>query len=136
MKTNWKLWCKFAAVRAIKTIAQTAAALIAVGYVMSDIDWPTVGSSALLAGILSILTSIAGLPEVELSEKAEDNERCYVNAIRNENELREELYPPETYEQWGKYKKEKYPVNQNDIAFRSENISEASRVVTEEDHDA
>ena len=136
MKTNWKLWVKCALIRAVKTIAQTAVALIGVGSVMEDIDWVRIGSAAVLAGILSILTSIAGLPEVELAEKAEDNESCYVNAIRNENELREALYPPETYEQWGKYTKEKCPVNQNDIAFRSENISEANRVVTEEGYDA
>ena len=62
---NWKIWFKAAAVRAIKTIAQTAVSLIGVGAVMSDIDWLMVGSASLLAGILSILTSVAGLPEVK-----------------------------------------------------------------------
>lgn len=60
-----KTWFKCAGIRAIKTIAQTAVALISVGTVMSDINWIQVGSASLLAGILSILTSIAGLPEVE-----------------------------------------------------------------------
>lgn len=60
-----KSWFKCAGIRALKTIAQTAVALISVGTVMSDINWIQVGSASLLAGILSILTSIAGLPEVE-----------------------------------------------------------------------
>lgn len=60
-----KKWVKAASVRAVKTIAQTAVALISVGTIMSDIDWVQVGSASLLAGILSVLTSIAGLPEVE-----------------------------------------------------------------------
>ena len=68
MKTNWKLWVKAALVRCIKTVAQCAVSLIGVGAVMSDIDWVMVGSASLLAGILSILTSIAGLPEVEKTE--------------------------------------------------------------------
>lgn len=60
-----KKWIKAAGIRAVKTIAQTAASLIGVGAVMSDIDWVMVGSAALLAGILSMLTSVAGLPEVK-----------------------------------------------------------------------
>ncbi len=62
---NWKNWAKAAGVRAIKTVAQTAVSLVGVGTVMSDIDWMVVGSASLLAGILSILTSIAGLPELK-----------------------------------------------------------------------
>lgn len=62
---NWKIWIKAAAVRAVKTVAQTAVSLIGVGAVMSDIDWLMVGSASLLAGILSLLTSVAGLPEVK-----------------------------------------------------------------------
>ena len=65
---NWKTWIKAASVRAIKTVAQTAVSLIGVGAVMSDIDWLMVGSASLLAGILSILTSVAGLPEVKEAE--------------------------------------------------------------------
>lgn len=64
-KANFKKWFKAAFVRAVKTVAQTAVALIGVGTVMSDIDWITVGSASLLSGILSLLTSIAGIPEVE-----------------------------------------------------------------------
>lgn len=65
---NWKLWLKAAIVRAVKTIAQTAVSLVGVGAVMADIDWIMVGSASLLAGILSILTSVAGLPEVKQTE--------------------------------------------------------------------
>lgn len=60
-----KNWFKAAGVRAIKTVCQTAVALISVGTVMSDIDWTMVASASLLSGILSILTSLAGLPECE-----------------------------------------------------------------------
>ena len=85
-------WWKCAAIRAVKTMAQTAVALIGVGSVMSDIDWLRVASASVLAGILSLLTSVAGLPEVELAKLAEDTEKCYVHAVKNENELREEHY--------------------------------------------
>lgn len=61
----FKTWLRAAAIRAIKTVAQSAAALIGVGTVMSDINWMQVLSASILAGILSILTSVAGLPEVE-----------------------------------------------------------------------
>jgi hypothetical protein len=60
-----KNWIKCAGVRAIKTMAQTAVSLITVGATMSEIDWAVVGSASLLAGILSILTSVAGLPETK-----------------------------------------------------------------------
>lgn len=63
--TNWKLWIKAAGVRAIKTVAQTAVATIGTCAVMGDVNWLMVGSAALLAGILSLLTSVAGLPEVK-----------------------------------------------------------------------
>ena len=72
MKKNFKLWLKCAGIRALKTIAQSMIALISVGTLMSDINWAQVGSASLLAGILSILTSIAGIPEVEMVE--EENE--------------------------------------------------------------
>ena len=60
-----KKWIKCAGVRAIKTMAQTAVSLIGVGTVMSEINWLMVASASILAGILSILTSVAGLPEVK-----------------------------------------------------------------------
>ena len=62
---DWKLWWKAAGVRAIKTVAQTAVATIGTSAVLSEVNWLMVGSSALLAGILSLLTSVAGLPEIE-----------------------------------------------------------------------
>lgn len=62
---DWKMWWKAAGVRAIKTVAQTAVATIGTSAVISEVNWLMVGSSALLAGILSLLTSIAGLPEVD-----------------------------------------------------------------------
>lgn len=64
MKVKFKDWIKAAGVRAIKTVAQTAAATIGTSAVMGEVNWVMVGSAALLAGILSLLTSIAGLPEL------------------------------------------------------------------------
>lgn len=63
----WKKWAKAAAVRAVKTMAQTAVATIGTTAMMSEVDWMMVGSTAVLAGILSVLTSVAGLPEVDES---------------------------------------------------------------------
>lgn len=63
-----KTWLKAAGIRAIKTIAQTAVATIGTSVAMGDVNWSMVGSASLLAGILSILTSIAGLPEVDKKE--------------------------------------------------------------------
>ena len=60
-----KKWWEASLNRCIRTVAQTAVALIGVGTVMSDVDWLMVASASLLSGILSILTSIAGLPEVK-----------------------------------------------------------------------
>lgn len=68
MKYDFKSWLKCAGIRAIKTVAQTAVSLVGVGAVMSDVDWTMVGSASLLAGILSLLTSVAGLPEMNESE--------------------------------------------------------------------
>lgn len=65
---NWKLWIKAAGVRAIKTVAQTAVATIGTSVAMGEVNWLMVGSASLLAGILSLLTSIAGLPEVQDGE--------------------------------------------------------------------
>lgn len=65
---NWKTWLKAAGIRAIKTVAQTAVATIGTSAVMGEVNWVAVGSASLLAGILSLLTSVAGLPEVRESE--------------------------------------------------------------------
>ena len=60
-----KTWLKAAAIRAIKTVAQTAIATIGTTAVVSEVNWLVVGSASLLAGVLSLLTSVAGLPEVK-----------------------------------------------------------------------
>ena len=65
MKANFILWLKAAAVRAVKTLAQTAVATIGTTAMLSEVDWVLVASASALAGILSILTSVAGLPEVK-----------------------------------------------------------------------
>ena len=67
-KVFTKEWLKAAAIRAIKTVAQTAVATIGTAAVIGEVDWLMVGSSALLSGVLSLLTSIAGLPEVKTVE--------------------------------------------------------------------
>lgn len=65
MSNKLKTWVKCAGIRAIKTVAQTAVATIGTSACMGEVNWIMVGSASLLSGILSILTSIAGLPEVE-----------------------------------------------------------------------
>lgn len=60
-----KKWWKAAGVRAVKTVAQAAVAVIGTMAMLFQVDWLVVGSTALLAGVLSLLTSVAGLPEVE-----------------------------------------------------------------------
>ena len=70
MREFWKKWIKAAAVRAVKTIAQAAVASIGAAVVISEVDWKYIVSASLLAGILSLLTSLAGLPEVEMEEKS------------------------------------------------------------------
>ena len=64
MKSNFKQWIKAAGIRAVKTVAQTAVATIGTAAVLGEVNWIAVGSAALLAGVLSLLTSVAGLPEV------------------------------------------------------------------------
>ena len=61
---NWKAWIKAAGIRALKTVAQTAVATIGVSKMISEVDWIVVVSTSLLAGLLSLLTSLAGIPEV------------------------------------------------------------------------
>lgn len=65
-----KRWWKAAGIRAIKTVAQTAVALIPVAVSVEEVDWLRVAGTAILAGIVSMLTSLAGLPEVEEEERA------------------------------------------------------------------
>jgi hypothetical protein len=62
---DFKQWIKAAGIRAIKTVAQTSIATIGTSAVMGEVNWIAVGSASLLAGILSLLTSIAGLPEIK-----------------------------------------------------------------------
>ena len=63
MKRCWKDWIRKAGIRALKTVAQTAVAAIGTSVVISEINWMLVGSTSLLAGALSLLTSLAGIPE-------------------------------------------------------------------------
>ncbi len=65
MKTDFLKWLKAAGVRAVKTVAQAAVATIGSSALFSEVDWKVVVSASLLAGILSLLTSVAGLPELE-----------------------------------------------------------------------
>lgn len=67
-KNTWKNWLKAAGIRAVKTVAQTAIATIGTSAVISSVDWVMVASASALAGILSLLTSIAGLPELKTEE--------------------------------------------------------------------
>lgn len=64
VSVDTKKWAKAAGVRAVKTMAQTAVATIGTAAVMGDVSWPMVASAAALAGVLSALTSVAGIPEV------------------------------------------------------------------------
>ena len=66
---DWKKWAKAAGVRAVKTVAQTAVATIGTSAAMGEVNWVMVASSSALAGVVSLLTSVAGLPE--LNEGAE-----------------------------------------------------------------
>lgn len=68
---NWKKWMKKAGVRAVKTMAQTAVALLPAAATIQQVDWITVSGTATLAGVASLLTSLAGLPELQ-----DDSERC------------------------------------------------------------
>lgn len=67
-KYNWRQWIKAAGVRAIKTVAQTAVATIGTAAVLQDVNWIMIVSASALAGVVSLLTSVAGLPELKESE--------------------------------------------------------------------
>ena len=68
MKYNFKEWIKAAGIRAVKTIAQTALATIGSAAILGEVNWILVGSTSAMAGILSLLTSLAGLPELNKNE--------------------------------------------------------------------
>ena len=74
MWNEFKTWIAKAGMRAIKTFAQTAASLITVGAVMSEVNWALVFSSAGVAAIYSLLTSLGGLPEIKLEKEVEQLE--------------------------------------------------------------
>lgn len=73
MNEKTKKWIKAAGIRAIKTVCQTAVAMIGTSSVMGEVNWIAVASASALAGILSLLTSVAGLPEVD--QEQHDDER-------------------------------------------------------------
>lgn len=64
-KTNWKQWLRAAGIRAVKTMAQTAVAMLPVAATITEVNWLTVLGTAALAGVTSLLTSLTGLPEVK-----------------------------------------------------------------------
>ncbi|MBQ1371682.1 MAG: hypothetical protein IIY70_02005 [Oscillospiraceae bacterium] len=66
MSNKWKRWWRAAGIRAVRTVAQTAVASLGTAAVLSDVNWIAVASASLLAGMLSLLTSLTGLPEVEV----------------------------------------------------------------------
>ena len=67
-KRDWKKWICAAGIRALKTVCQTALGFITVGMAIQDVDWKNVASVAIVAGIYSLITSLAGLPELEEGE--------------------------------------------------------------------
>lgn len=71
-KTNFVKWIRAAGIRAIKTVAQTAVATVGTAAVLGEVDWVTVASASVLAGVLSLLTSVAGLPELKESESGDN----------------------------------------------------------------
>lgn len=71
MKRNWKSWFYWAGIRALKTVCQTAIATIGTSAVISEVNWVMVASASVLAGILSLLTSVAGIPEEDFPEEVE-----------------------------------------------------------------
>lgn len=72
MKRDWKSWIKWAGIRALKTVAQTAIATIGTTALLTEVNWLVVLSASALAGVLSLLTSIAGIPEEQIEEIPED----------------------------------------------------------------
>lgn len=68
MRRNWAAWFKWAGIRALKTVAQTAIATIGTTALLTEVNWLVVASAAALSGVLSLLTSIAGIPEEKIEE--------------------------------------------------------------------
>lgn len=71
---DWKKWICAAGIRAIKTIAQTALGFITVGMTVGEVDWKNVASVAIVAGVYSLITSLAGLPELEEAKTDDDSD--------------------------------------------------------------
>lgn len=72
MKRDWKAWFKWAGIRALKTVAQTAIATIGTTALLTEVNWLVVLSASALAGVLSLLTSVAGIPEEQIDEIEEE----------------------------------------------------------------
>ena len=72
MSEKWKIWIRSALVRAVKTLCQTAVGCIGAAVALGDVNWPVVASASVLAAVVSVLTSLAGLPEVEAQVSTED----------------------------------------------------------------
>ena len=71
-KCNWKCWIKCAGIRALKTVAQTAVAAMGTSAVLAEVNWTLVASASALAGIMSLLTSLGGIPEVSKTDDSSD----------------------------------------------------------------
>lgn len=100
MRTNFKVWLKRAVIRAIKTFAQTAIALIPAGISIAEVNWLTVLGTSALAALLSMLTSIAGLPEVDMEEELIERDEAEAVQLEPipETETPTEEQIPETIE--------------------------------------
>ena len=84
----WKEWIKAASIRAIKTIAQSALGMLTIGAAMSEVNWLNVASVSLVAGIYSLLTSLAGLPELEAKDGYyDDPDDLEPNIPEDDNEV-------------------------------------------------